>query len=95
MEQKEAYQKKLDAQLNEWRAEIDKLKAKAEKASAERQIEYNRQVDELEAKQKAARMKLEEIQKSGGQAWEDLKSSLDSAMDELKAGIQSAASKFK
>ena len=39
MSKKEAYERKLQAQLNEWSAEIDRLQAKAQGASADLQIE--------------------------------------------------------
>jgi hypothetical protein len=35
MESKKAYQEKMEAQLKEWSARIDLLKAKADKAKAE------------------------------------------------------------
>ena len=37
---KEGYIKKLQAQLGGWSAEIEKLKAKAEKAEGDAQLEY-------------------------------------------------------
>ena len=40
MNMKEAYEKKLEAQMEEWSLEIDKLKAKADKAEADSQLEY-------------------------------------------------------
>jgi hypothetical protein len=47
MGMKEAYQKKLQAQLDEWNAEIEQLKAKADKAEAESQLEYYKKIEEL------------------------------------------------
>ena len=38
--QKDQYVQKLHAKLDEWNAEIDKLKAKADKTSAESRVEY-------------------------------------------------------
>lgn len=35
---KKVYQEKMDAQLREWRAKIDLLKARADKAEAEQRI---------------------------------------------------------
>ena len=42
---KKAYEKKFEAQLNEWKTEIDKLKAKVEKAEADAQITYHKQIE--------------------------------------------------
>ncbi len=44
MNEKELYQQKKQAQLNEWKAEFDKLKAKASGASADAQLELNKQI---------------------------------------------------
>lgn len=52
---KETYEKKLQAQLDEWEAEINKLKDKADKAAAEAQPEYNKLIDELRSMQEAAK----------------------------------------
>ena len=40
MENREEYQGKMEAQLSEWGAEIDKLKAKADKAAADTRQSY-------------------------------------------------------
>jgi hypothetical protein len=61
MNRKEAYQKKLQAQLDEWSAEIDKLKAKADNAEADAQIEYYKQIEALRTMLKSADSKLTEL----------------------------------
>jgi len=50
MNEKELYQQKTQAQLDEWKAELDKLKAKASSASADTQLELNKQIKALEGK---------------------------------------------
>jgi SMC interacting uncharacterized protein involved in chromosome segregation len=94
MNMKEAYEKKLQSKLNEWRAEIDKLKAKAEAAEADAQLEYYRKIDELRTMQEAASKKLDELRDASDDAWEDLKSGIDSAWDALSSSIKSANSRF-
>ncbi len=61
MSMKEAYEQKLQAQLDEWRAEIDKLKAKADNAEADAQVEYYKQIEELHSMQESATNKLDEL----------------------------------
>ena len=92
---RQSYVKKLQAKLDEWSAEIDKLKAKAEGASADVQIEYNKQVNELQEKQKAANDKLAELKEASGDTWEELKNDMDSMWSSLERTFRSAASKFK
>lgn len=92
---KEAYEQKLQAQLDEWKADIDKLKAKANEADADAQIEYYNQIDELRAMQETARNKLTELKESSDDAWEDLKAGIESARTSLGNALKSAKSRFK
>ncbi|MFZ0483675.1 MAG: coiled coil domain-containing protein [Desulfobacterales bacterium] len=95
MSMKEAYKKKLEAQFDEWKVEIDKLKAKANKAEADAQIKYHKQIENIRVKQEAVREKLVELKDSGDGAWEDLKAGLDNAMKNLGDAIKTATSRFK
>ncbi|MCA1784543.1 MAG: coiled coil domain-containing protein [Desulfotignum sp.] len=95
MSKKEAYEKKLEAQLQEWKTDIDKMKAKADKADAEAKLEYYKQIEDLRTKQEAAQKKLTELKASGGDAWEDLKSGIELAWTSLGESIKSARSRFK
>ena len=46
MSARAAYEKRLRGTLAEWRAEIDALKAKAEKAEGRAQLAYREQIEE-------------------------------------------------
>jgi uncharacterized coiled-coil DUF342 family protein len=94
MTTKEAYQQKLEAQLDEWNAEIAKLKAKADKAEAEIRIAYNQQIEDLRTKEDAMRQKLNELKNSSESAWQDLKSGIDRAWSSLSDSIKSAQARF-
>jgi len=95
MSMKQAYEQKLQAQLDEWGTEIDKLKAKADKAEANAQLEYYKQIEELRSMQEAANKKLVEIKNASDDAWEDLKADLESAWDSLGNALKSASSRFQ
>ena len=95
MSMKEAYKKKLEAQFDEWKVEIDKLKAKANKAEADAQIKYHKEIENIRMKQEAVGEKLVELKDSGDEAWEDLKAGLDNAMKNLGDAIKTATSRFK
>jgi uncharacterized protein YlxW (UPF0749 family) len=95
MGMKEAYQKKLQAQLDEWNAEIEQLKAKADKAEAESQLEYYKKIEELRTLQDDARTRLSELEQAGDEAWQDLKAGLDNAWDSLSNAMRSAKERFK
>lgn len=95
MSMKEAYEKKLQAQLDEWGAEIDKLKAKADQAEADAHIEYQKQIEELQSMQATASEKLAELKASGDDAWEDLKAGAENAWSSLGDALKSAVDRFK
>ena len=92
---KEAYEKKLRARLDEWSAEIDKLKAKADGAEADAQIAYQKHIDELRAMRDDAAVRLTELEKAGDDAWEDLKAGAENAWDSLASAMKSATSRFR
>lgn len=95
MTDKELYQQKLQAPLDEWRSEIDRLKAKVSGASADVKLEMNRQVEVLESKIEEGKKKLSELSDASDNTWESMKDSMDSAWKSLKSAFNDAASKFK
>lgn len=94
MSMRDAYEQKLQAQLDEWAAEIKKLKARADQAEADAQIEYHRQIDRLKQEQQRAEAKLEELRHAGEGAWEDLKVGVEKAWQDLGEAVRAAASRF-
>ncbi len=86
--------KKLQAKLDEWSAEISKLKAKAEGAGADAELKYNDQIDELKSRQAAASQKLDELRSSSDDAWQDLKAGVENAWSNLEKSVRSAQSRF-
>ena len=95
MEIQEAYKQKLAAQLKEWNAQIDLLRARAENAGADMTVKRAEALHELSAKQRAAAEKMQELEKSTGAAWEQVKETADKIWEDLKAGVADAHAKFK
>ena len=95
MSMKEAYEKRLEAELDEWSAEIDRLKAKADQTEAETRLKYYEEIEEFRELQQSTRDKLDEMRAAGDDAWEDLKAGVDSAKDSMTNALRSAASRFK
>lgn len=95
MDMKEAYKEKMQAQLDEWTAEIDKLKARARGMEADAQISSMKEIDALRAKRDAAAEKLEQLERAGDEAWEDLRSGVERAWDALASSVKSASARFK
>ena len=94
MADKDAYVQKLHAKIDEWDAEIDKLKAKAGQAEADVQVNYNKELENLKVKRREAGKKLEEVRQAGEGAWEDIKAGAQSAMKALETALKSAKSRF-
>lgn len=94
MSKKEAFESKMDAQLREWNAEIEKLKARADRARADTKIEYYNRIEDLEARRQAARSKLEDMKSSGESAFENLKSGAEKAWKDLGDAMESARSEI-
>jgi chromosome segregation ATPase len=94
MERKEAYAKKVQAQLDEWDADIKKLRARAEQAEANAQIEYQKQIETLQSKRDSVKGKLADLKRASDDAWEDLKDGLESARDSLGNALKSATARF-
>jgi uncharacterized coiled-coil DUF342 family protein len=92
---KESYRQKLQAQLDEWGAEIDKLKARADRADADIKLEYYEQIDDLRVKQQAVTDRLAELKSASDDAWEDLKAGVESARFTLGEAVERAAARFK
>lgn len=95
MSDKELYQQKKQAQLDEWRAELDKLKAKASGVSADAQLEMNKQIKGLESKVAEGKTKLLQLAEAGDDAWESIKDGVESSWNTLKSAVEDAAEKFK
>lgn len=95
MSEKKLYQQKLQAQLDEWQADIDKLKARAKDESADAQIELHKQIDTLETQVADARAQLKQLSEAGDEAWTSLKAGMDASWAALKNGFKDAAEKFK
>jgi predicted RNase H-like nuclease (RuvC/YqgF family) len=95
MNRKQAYQEKLSTKLDEWKAEIDKLEAKADQVESEAKIQYYRNVEQLRAQQEIARHKLANLQQASDDTWDDLKSGADIAWKNLGTAVKSAAARFE
>jgi hypothetical protein len=94
-EKRKAYENILDAQLEEWNAQILLFKARADKAKVEVMIEYYKTIEALQRRQDEARVKLDKLKTAGDGAWDDLKTGAEKSWAEIKTAFYDAASKFK
>ena len=95
MATKEAYGKKLEAQLAEWDAKLDVLAAKARNATAAARISYEDELESLRGKRAQALSALQELGKRGEDAWEDMKDGVKKAWDDMGKAVERIAARFK
>ncbi|MBQ0715000.1 hypothetical protein ACFQ0F_03270 [Paraperlucidibaca wandonensis] len=91
----DAYQKKLTAQLNEWKAQADLLKARAEGAGADLQLELNKQIENLKGLQADAQSKFEAMRNVGEDKANEIKSMVDGMVGEIGSTLKSIGSRLK
>jgi uncharacterized coiled-coil DUF342 family protein len=94
-QQKQAYIDKMNAQMRQWQAEVDKLKAKADEAKAGAEIEGGRKIQDLKARMEAVQSNLDELKQRGEDKWQDMKAKVDSAAAELSNGIEKFRSRLQ
>ena len=94
MVRKEEFIEKMDKQLKEWGAQIDLLKVKAGKGSAEIKIAIDKEVVVLNKMMKDAQKRLQEISGKSGEAWKSLSQGINKAGADLKEAMRQAAEKF-
>lgn len=94
MNEKDLYQQKLKAQLNEWQADIDKLKAKMAGASVGAKMELSQHINMLEGKIDEGNSKLVELDQATDDSWETLKDGFEEAWESISAAFKEAYKKF-
>jgi len=93
-EHKKSYEEKIQAQLDEWRSDIDSLKEKAKHASAETKLKYQESIDKLEMKMKEGKSRLKDLAESSDDAWDSIKDGAESVWDTMKATFKEVKEKF-
>jgi len=94
MEEKSSYQQKVEAQLEEWKADLEVLKAKAKDVTVDLQAEYNEKIKELEPKIAEGKAKLAELVDTADDAWDDVKEGAESIWKQMKETFNNVKEKF-
>jgi hypothetical protein len=82
--QRNANEKKLYAQIQEWSVDIALLSVKASMARADVKIDHYKAIEILERKQDEVRMKLQESKAAGDRSWiMDLKRGAEKVWSEV------------
>ena len=95
MKEKDAFAQKLQIQLDEFGAEIERLKERADKTESDAQPWHRKEIEILQDKHKSAKSKLRELRESGDDAWDDMKEGLVTAWNAVSVAVKSATERFQ
>ncbi len=95
MSSKEAYQQKMQAELDQLKARIDLMRAKAAEAGADTRIELEKTLSGLDDRREKMEGRLDALKDAGEDAWDDVKKGVADAWDELGQAVDDASSRFR
>ena len=95
MNSRKAYKEKYEAQLKEWGAKFEVLKAQAEKATAQAKIDFTSHVNSVQERFEAAKAKLNHLGKSTDATWHDVKKEADKAWHDIEHALEGALAAVK
>lgn len=94
MTERNLTKQKLKGELDEIRAEVKMLKAKAAQTTTEQRIKFDRYLETLEEKRNEVGESLESLKESGDDAVDDIKAGLKEAWQRLAIAKQAAEARF-
>jgi hypothetical protein len=92
---REDYQALMEKQLNEWKAQTERLKAGAGQMEAQAKAQYEKSLELLHAKQEEAWANFHKLKNASEGAWEQFKANMDKASGELKDAAERMTTQFK
>ena len=92
---KKDYETKVHKDLRKIGAKINGLKRNIRKDGKTTEGDFNKDVDNLEAKKAGVDKKLSELEKSTGDAWKNLRRGVDDAVADLRNSVEKATRQFK
>lgn len=95
MSNREAYIKKAEAQLNEWSAQIDLLKAKGENLAADAEVEFKKKLEEAEEKRTELSSYLDQLADKTDNIWDDIKDEAEEKWNTVSRTFSDFIDKFK
>jgi ribosome-interacting GTPase 1 len=92
IQQKDAFQRKVQTELDEMKVRIRQLRGQVKHVSAEARADLQKAIGELEKKKDLASKKVRAIHSATASSWEQVKSKTEAAMDDLRDSLNRALS---
>ena len=92
IQQKDAFQRRVQTELDEMQVRIKQLRGQVKHASAEARADLQKAIGELEKKKDLANKKVKAIHSATASSWEQVKSKTEAAMDDLRDSLTRARS---
>jgi len=92
IQQKDAFQRKVQTELDERQGRIAQLRGQVKHASAEARADIQKAISDLEKKKELAEKKAQEIHSATASSWEQVKAKTSAAMDDLRESFNRAKS---
>ncbi len=93
--QQARYKAKLQAQLEEWDAELKVYRARAAEAGTQAQQVWEREMQALEPRIEQGKVKMAELEQAREEAWEVARKEAEFAWSSLKTAVNNAREQFK
>jgi signal transduction protein with GAF and PtsI domain len=87
IQQKDAFQRKVQTELDEMQVRIMQLRGQVKHASAGARTDIQKAIVELEKKKDLANKKAQDIHSATASSWEQVKSKTAAAMDDLRDSL--------
>jgi uncharacterized protein YukE len=81
--------------LDKTDAEVDVLQAKADEASGDAKVAYQKEIENLKQKREVAAKKLDELEDASADSWDDAKDGFTEAYKALYDAYKDAVANFK
>lgn len=92
LQQKDAFQRKIQAELDDVQQQITRLRGQVEHASEAARGDIQQSIGELEKKKDLAHKKIEALHSATASSWEQVKSKAAAAMDDLRDSLNQTLS---
>lgn len=93
--EKNAYQKKMEAELDRIKAELRRMEAELRTKSADEELKSSQRLDELRARRERVKEKLQDLRNASESAWDQARDGVANAWTELETAFEAARNEFR